>query len=66
MIQSKYRYTKELGIKAGQLAFKLRSKKKDLLINIFVPIAILLIIGILIFDIYKGASIVLDIESGKF
>lgn len=61
MIQSKYKYTTELGVKAGQLAFKLRSKKKDLLINIFVPIGILLMIGILIFDIYKGASIVLDV-----
>lgn len=61
MIQSKYKYTSELGVKAGQLAFKLRSKKKDLLINIFVPIAILLMVGILIFDINKGANIVLDV-----
>jgi len=61
MIQSKYKYTSDLGIKAGQLAFKLRSKKKDLLINIFVPIAIVLMIGVLIFDIHKGTNIVLDI-----
>lgn len=61
MIQSKYKHTTELGVKAGQLAFKLRSKKKDTLINIFVPIAILLMVGVLIFDIYKGANIVLDI-----
>ena len=61
MIQSKYEYSTELGIKAGQMAYKLRSKKKELLINIFVPIAILLMIGILIFDVNKGSNIVLDI-----
>lgn len=61
MIQSKYKYTSELGEKAGKLAYKLRSKKKDLLINIFVPVAILLTIGILIYDINKDANIILDV-----
>ena len=61
MIQSKYKQTEQMGIKASKLAYKLKSKKKDLLINVFVPIAVLLMIGVLIYDIKKSANIVLDI-----
>ena len=61
MIQSKYTNSLELSIKAGKLAYKLRAKKKDLLINIFVPIALIAMIGILIYDINKRSSILLDV-----
>lgn len=61
MIQSRYKNNLELSIKAGKLAYKLRASKKDLLINIFVPLALAAMIGILIYDLNKGVSIVLDI-----
>lgn len=61
MIQSRYKNNLELSIKAGKLAYKLRAKKKDLLINIFVPLALIAMVAILVYDINKGASIILDV-----
>lgn len=61
MIQSKYKPTVELNLKAAKLAYKIKSKKKDLLINIFIPIALVLMIGVLIYDLNKNASIIFDV-----
>lgn len=61
MIQSKFKYNSELGATACKIAYKTKGKRKDLLLNIFVPIAFCIMIGMLIYDIKKGASYWLDI-----
>lgn len=61
MIQSKYKFTSEIGAEASKVAFKTKSKKKEALIYIGVPVALVIMIGILIYDINKGNSIIFDV-----
>ena len=61
MIQSKYKFTSEIGVAASKIAFKTKSKKKEKFIFFAVPIALIIMIAILIYDIKKDNNIVMDI-----
>lgn len=61
MLQSKFKYSADMASKASKLAYKLKRGKKDKIIMFAVPIAIILMVAILIYDINKENSIVFDI-----
>ncbi|MBQ8430613.1 MAG: hypothetical protein IJX26_01545 [Clostridia bacterium] len=61
MVRSNYKFSSELAAKSGKYAYKLRSKKKDLFVNIFVPIGIIIMLSILIYDLVKGNNPAIDI-----
>jgi len=61
MIQSKYNFNKEIGVEASKVAFKTKSKKKELFLAFAVPVALIVMIGVLIYDIHKGNSLIFDI-----
>lgn len=61
MIQSKYEFNLDASAMAGKLAYKLRAKRKDMWVNIAVPIAMIIMVCILIYDILNDNSFVLDI-----
>ena len=61
MFQSKYKFSASTTASASKLAFQLRGKKRDILVHIGVPIAMLIMISILVYDIIKSNNIVFDI-----
>ena len=61
MLQSRYKFNSEISAKASKLSYKSQNKKKELFINISIPLAIALMIGILIYDIIKSKNFVFDI-----
>lgn len=61
MIQSKYEFNLDASATAGKIAYKLRAKRKDMWVNIAVPIALIIMACILIYDILNGKSFVLDV-----
>lgn len=60
-IQSKFKYNSDSAIKASKLAYKLKRGTKDRVIFYAIPIAIIMMIAILIFDVKKHNNLVLDI-----
>jgi len=61
MLQSRYKFNSEISAKASKLNYKSQTKRKELFINIAVPIGIMLMIGVLIYDIIKDNNLVFDI-----
>lgn len=61
MIQSKYKFNVEISAQAGKLAYKLRSKRKDMFLNIAIPIALVIMTCLLIYDITHDVNYALDI-----
>lgn len=61
MIQSKFGFNVDVFSKASKVSYKLKSQKKEKFIQIGVPIAFILMICVLIYDIRKDANIVFDI-----
>lgn len=60
MIQSKYNYDAEIKAHAEMLAFSKKSKKKDIFAHIFVPLGLLIMLFILIYDIKHDENIIFD------
>lgn len=60
-IQSQFNYTIDLGIKATKIVMKVKKSIKDKIINILVCVFIVLMSGLLIWDIVHDNSIVIDI-----
>lgn len=60
ILQSKYKYDSSLGIRASKLAYKLNRSKKDKIVFWSIPIGLLIMIGILIFDLKRDNNLVLD------
>ncbi len=61
ILQSKYKCKSGIAIKASKIAYKLKRAKKDKFVFWATPIALLIMIGIMIYDIVKSNSLVLDI-----
>ena len=61
MFQSKYKFNADVTATASKLAFKNRGKKRDILVHISVPIAVIIMVAILVYDIINSNSFVFDI-----
>lgn len=60
-IKSKFKYTIELGAKAMNATFKTKRTFKDRVVNVLLVMFLVLMCGILAWDVTKGRGIVLDI-----
>ena len=60
-ISSKFKYTIDLGVSATKTTFKLRKTTKDRVMHILVIAFIFIMAGMLIYDIMRDASFVLDL-----
>lgn len=60
-IKSKFKYTIELGSTAMKSTFKVKRTTKDRVVNILLVVFLVLMVGMLAWDITKGRGIVLDI-----
>ena len=60
-ISSQFKYTVDLGLQATKKTFKLRKSKKDITTHILVAVFILIMAAVLIWDIVRDASIVIDL-----
>ena len=60
-ISSQFKYTMELGVEATKSTFKIKKSKKDKITHILVIVFIFAMSGLLIWDILKGNSFVVDI-----
>ena len=60
-INSRFNYTVELGILATKNAMKVKKTIKDKIVHILVIVFIILMTGLLIWDISRNASIVMDV-----
>lgn len=61
IFQSKYKYNSETAIKASQLTFKKKRSLKDKIIFWAIPFGILIMVGILIFDLKRHNNFILDV-----
>ena len=60
-ISSQFKYTVELGLTATKKTFKLKKSKKDLIGHILVAVCTLIELFVLVWDIIRGASLVIDL-----
>ena len=60
-INSKFKYTIDLGVEATKTTFRLKKSKKDKITHILVIVFTFLMAGILVWDIIRGASYVIDL-----
>ena len=60
-INSKFKYTIDLGVSATKTTFKLRKTTKDKVVNTLVIVFIFIMSAMLIYDIIRGAGFVLDL-----
>ena len=60
-ISSKFKYTIDLGVSATKSTFKIKKSKKDKFIHISVIVFIFIMTAVLIWDIVRDASFVLDL-----
>ncbi len=60
-IQSKFDYTVELGLNATKQSIKLKRSKKDIIVHILVIAFIGIMSAVLVWDIMREASIVIDL-----
>lgn len=60
-IQSKFDYTVELGLNATKQSMKLKRTKKDTIVHILVLVFIAIMSAVLVWDIKREASIVIDL-----
>lgn len=60
-ITSQFKYTIDLGVKATKTTFKLKKTRKDAIMHILLVAFMLIFVGVLVWDIIRDASIVLDL-----
>ena len=60
-INSKFKYTMDLGVSATKSTFKLKRTKKDKIAHILVVVFMFLMTGVLVWDIVRDASFVIDL-----
>ena len=60
-IQSKFDYTVDLGLNATKQSMKLKRTKKDIIVHILVVVFIVIMGVVLVWDINRDASIVIDL-----
>ena len=60
-ISSKFKYTEDLGVEATKSTFKLKKSKKDKITHILVIVFIFIMAGVLVWDIVRDVSFVLDL-----
>jgi len=60
-VSSRFKYTVELGLKATKKTFKLKKSKKDFITHILVVVFTLIVLAVLVWDIVRGASLVIDL-----
>ncbi len=60
-ISSQFKYTVELGLEATKKTFKLKKSKKDIITHILVAVFIIIVSAVLVWDIVRDASIVIDL-----
>ncbi|MBQ3502292.1 MAG: hypothetical protein IJA72_01330 [Clostridia bacterium] len=60
-ISSKFNYTTELGVQATKQTFKLKKTRKDIIVNVLMVVFIAVMIGVVIYDIVRDASITIDL-----
>ncbi len=60
-ISSQFKYTVDLGVQATKATFRLKKTKKDAMVHYVVLAFIVLMIGVLIWDIVRDASFVIDL-----
>ena len=60
-ISSQFKYTIDLGLLATRKTFQLKKSKKDITTHILVAIFVLIVSAVLVWDIIRGASIVIDL-----
>ena len=61
VINSKFKYTVDLGLAATKKTFQLKKSKKDITTHILVAIFVLIVSAVLVWDIIRDASIVIDL-----
>ena len=60
-ISSQFKYTIDLGIKATKTTFKVKRNTKDVIMHVLAILFIGIFAGVLVWDIMRDASIVLDL-----
>ena len=60
-INSKFKYTIDLGVKSMQSAFKVKKSKKDKVMHILILIFTMLMAGVIAWDIVRDTSFVIDL-----
>lgn len=60
-ISSQFKYTMDLGVSATKSTFKLKKTKKDKVVHILVIVFTFLMVGVLVWDILRDASFVIDL-----
>ena len=60
-ISSQFKYTVDLGLEATKTTFKLKKTKKDNIVHILVVVFMFVMVGVLIWDIIRDASFVIDL-----
>lgn len=60
-INSKFKYTIDLGVSATKSTFKIKKSKKDIITHIAVIVFIFIMTAVLIWDIMRDAGFVLDL-----
>ncbi len=61
MFECKFKYTLEDSLVSAKYIYKSQKRKQDKIIAVLIPILLLCMIGMLVFDIIKGNSFVWDI-----
>ena len=61
MFECKFKYTLEDSLVSAKYIYKSQKRKQDRVIAVLIPILLLCMIGMLVFDIVKNNSFVLDI-----
>ena len=60
-ISSKFKYTIDLGLQATRKTFKLKKTKKDVIVHVLLIAFMFIMVGVLIWDVMREASIVIDL-----
>lgn len=60
-INSKFNYTVSLGVDATKNIMKVKKTTKDRVVHILVIVSIVLMVGVLVWDVIRGAGIVIDL-----
>lgn len=60
-INSKFKYTVDLGVTATRTTFNLRKSRKDKVSNILLIVFIFIMSAVLVWDIIRGAGFVIDL-----
>lgn len=61
MFECKYKFTLEDSIKSAKYVYKSQRKKKDVVVAVLLPILIVVMVGLLVWDIVAKRSLIWDI-----